>query len=496
MSVKDTDEAVPGSEDFKTLEKFAGENLGKDTKSDVIEAVPPIYMRATIYIFGAVVIASLLLAYFSKVYVIVQSQGSIIPEGQSVVVEAESSGVISDLKVALGDTVAVGQIITELRQDAADVSLTTLNDQLNIQKDNLTKAQSAMLLVNNLLKDPSMVARQPMENFSDAGPALVYIGLLRNTMQRLGQLRSKRNIDLAEQKRMMEDQIKLQKTTIKSLKNREKTNIQTIETTLQTIKLRDSELKRTVKLTESRVLTERELNAARDALLNAQNTVNEQKRTLSDTRLEINRASIEINNLKNSFQTTKRDLKNQIDEAELAFEKAISDLGSSTTSFQKVIDISEASIAEIRGKLRLQENSIQKLVIRSPVNGEITALNFNSRGQLVGKGARVAVIVPTDVRPIILVTVPNKDIAGIKEGISARVKVIAYPFRQYGTVKAKVTRVFPQPDKPAFNVRLRLKENFINVNGNAVPLEPGLSVDVDLLTERKRILELIFKKMS
>ena len=244
------------------------------------------------------------------------------------------------------------------------------------------------------------------------------------------------------------------------------------------------------------MLTERELNAARDALLNAQNTVNEQKRTLSDTRLEINRAIIEINNLENRFQTTRRDLKNQIDEAELAFEKAISDLGSSTTSFQKVIDISEASIAEIRGKLRLQENSIQKLVIRSPVNGEITALNFNSRGQLVGKGARVAVIVPTDVRPIILVTVANKDIAGIREGISARVKVIAYPFRQYGTVKAKVTRVFPQPDKPAFNVRLRLEENFINVNGNPVPLEPGLSVDVDLLTERKRILELIFKKMS
>ena len=214
-------------------------------------------MRATIYIFGAVVISSLLLAYFSKVYVIVQSQGSIIPEGQSVVVEAESSGVITDLKVALGDTVAIGQIITELRQDAADVSLTTLNDQLNIQKDNLTKAQSAMLLVNKLLKDPSMVSRQPMENFSDAGPALVYIGLLRNTMQRLDQLRSKRNIDLAEQKRMMEDQIKLQKTTINSLKNREKTNIQTIETTLQTIKLRDSELKRTVKLTESRA-TERD----------------------------------------------------------------------------------------------------------------------------------------------------------------------------------------------------------------------------------------------
>ena len=63
MSDKDTTETVPDNDDFKTLEKFAGENLDKDSQSDIIEAVPPIYMRATIYIFGAVVIACLLLVY-------------------------------------------------------------------------------------------------------------------------------------------------------------------------------------------------------------------------------------------------------------------------------------------------------------------------------------------------------------------------------------------------------------------------------------------------
>lgn len=496
MSDKDTNETVPDNDDFKTLEKFAGENLNKDSQSDVIEAVPPIYMRATIYIFGAVVIASLLLAYISQVYVIVQSKGSIIPEGQSVVVEAESPGVITDLKVALGDKVSINQTIVELRQDAAGVGLTTLRDQLSIQKNNLKKAENAIVVINEILKNPSVLAQKSMGDFQDAGPALVYIGGVRNIMQKLEQLRSKKDVDLKEQKKMMDDQIKLQNTTIGSLKNREKTNIQTIETGLQTIKLKKEELKRTSKLADSRVLTELELNTARDALLSAQNNLNQQRQTLSDTRLDINRATIEITNLKNTFQTARRDLKNQIEEAELALEKSVSDLASSTSSFFQSVKNSEASISELSGKLRLQENSIQKLIIKSPVNGEITALNFNSQGQLVGQGARVAEIVPTDVRPIIMVTVPNKDIAGVKEGISARVKVTAYPFRQYGTVKASVTRVFPQPDKPAFNVRLRLEKNFIEVNGKPAPLEPGLSVDVDLLTERKRILELIFKKMS
>ena len=94
-----------------------------------------------------------------------------------------------------------------------------------------------------------------------------------------------------------------------------------------------------------------------------------------------------------------------------------------------------------------------------------------------------------------MVEVKNKDIAGVQEGIGARVKVNAYPFRQYGTVPAEVTRVFPRLDTPSFYVRLRLERNFIKVNGKPVTLEPGLDVEVDLLTQRKRILQLIFNKM-
>ena len=111
-------------------------------------------MRATIYIFGAVVIASLLLAYISQVYVIVQSKGSIIPEGQSVVVEAESPGVITDLKVALGDKVSINQTIVELRQDAAGVGLTTLRDQLSIQKNNKHYDKAYSQLYYKFVKGP------------------------------------------------------------------------------------------------------------------------------------------------------------------------------------------------------------------------------------------------------------------------------------------------------------------------------------------------------
>ena len=495
LSNNDPDGVVSGGEDFRTLEKFAEENLAKDAQSDVIEAVPPIYMRATIYIFGAVVIASLVMTYLIKVYVIVQSKGSIMPEGQSVVVEAESPGVITELRVSLGDKVEAGQTILELRQDSAGVGLTTLQDQLKIQSGNAEKAKSALDSVNEILANPQIISEKSLEFFRDAGPALVYIGGLKNIQQKLDQLKHKERVELTDKKLILDAQVKLQKNTIKSLKDNENTILETIETTSQSIERKKEELKRVAKLAQNRVLTDQDLNTARDSLLSAQSSINQQRQALSETRLSINRARVDINNLKNAFVAEQRELQNSIDEAKLAYDKSISDLASSIPTFTQAIKTSEAQISEITGKLKIQKNTIDKLVIKSPVNGEIASLNFNSKGQIVGQGNKVAVIIPTDVRPIIMVEVPNKDIAGVQEGVGARVKVNAYPFRQYGTIPAEVTRVFPRLDKPSFYVQLRLERNFIKVSGKLVPLEPGLGVEVDLLTKRKRILQLIFNKM-
>ena len=68
LSNNDPDGVVSARKIFEHR-KISEENLAKDSQSDVIEAVP-IYMRATIYIFGAVVIGSSVMTYLIKVYVL------------------------------------------------------------------------------------------------------------------------------------------------------------------------------------------------------------------------------------------------------------------------------------------------------------------------------------------------------------------------------------------------------------------------------------------
>lgn len=496
MSDENNNEPLSGGDDFKTLERHAEEHRSKDQRSEVIEAVPSIYMRGTIYLFVGVIILSLLLTYFAKVYVIVPTKGSILPAGHNVVVESESAGVITDVKVSLGEKVSAGGVLMELRQDAAGVGLLTLRDQLKIHQGNYEKAEKAIKTVKSILSEPKAVIEAPLDNFNNAGPAMVFVANLRGAIQGVERLQESLKTDLVQQRNLMDSQIALQKTTIASLKLSQASSLETIETLEQSWSRKKENLEKTIELAEKRVVTQTQVNQARDQVLSTKNALTQQRQQLSQHQLSVTQAEVEIGNQRTQFEKLKRELKNDLNSAKLAYDKALSDLSSSLSTLSQALETSSATISELQGKMRMHENTIDKLTIKSPVAGEITALNYNTQGQSVGAGSRVAVIVPSDVHPIIMVVVPNKDIAGVVEGISARVKVNAYPFRQFGTVKAEVVRVFPLVDKPEFGVRLRLEQNFIQVNDKPVLLEPGLEVEVDLLTKRKRILELIFKQMS
>ena len=155
-----------------------------------------------------------------------------------------------------------------------------------------------------------------------------------------------------------------------------------------------------------------------------------------------------------------------------------------------------AEIANFQNKLNLQKMQIDQLRITSPVDGTITGLGFQTTGRIVSTGNMIATIVPHNARPIVVAIVANKDVAFVREDIAARVKVDAYPYRQFGSIPAKVVKIYPRPDRPEFAVRLELEKATLKVRGEAVALRPGLTVEVDLLTDRRRIIELILKKMD
>jgi len=109
-----------------------------------------------------------------------------------------------------------------------------------------------------------------------------------------------------------------------------------------------------------------------------------------------------------------------------------------------------SAISEINGKLRQIEAdldkyrlSIENQKIVAPVNGYINNIAVNNVGETVTSAQQVVTIVPADTPVEMVCYVKNMDIADIKVGMDAEIKLEAYPYNKYGTVKGTVKYISP-----------------------------------------------------
>ncbi|MCR5600893.1 MAG: HlyD family secretion protein [Ruminococcus sp.] len=109
-----------------------------------------------------------------------------------------------------------------------------------------------------------------------------------------------------------------------------------------------------------------------------------------------------------------------------------------------------SNLSEINGKLsqigadlEKYRLSIENQKIVAPINGYINNIAVNNVGETVTSAQQVVTIVPADTPVEMVCYVKNMDIADIKTGMDAEIKLEAYPYNKYGTVKGKVKYISP-----------------------------------------------------
>ncbi len=133
--------------------------------------------------------------------------------------------------------------------------------------------------------------------------------------------------------------------------------------------------------------------------------------------------------------------------------------------------------------------------IRSPANGIVQKIFFNTIGGVVKPSDQVAEIVPLDGQLIVEAKVSPKDIAFVRPDLPAVIKFTAYDFSIYGGMDAKVKHISPDTftdekgnmfyivravtDKPTF--------------GKGLSVIPGMTVQLDIMTGKKTILSYLLK---
>ena len=155
-------------------------------------------------------------------------------------------------------------------------------------------------------------------------------------------------------------------------------------------------------------------------------------------------------------------------------------------------------IAQLKSEIAALEQAVNHTTITAPVGGVITRLDVRSPHAVIQSGQAVAAIAPAGVRLVVEAQIPNKDIAFLEKGLPAKLKFDAFPFQDFGSVAGRVSEVAPdsQGDERLgsfYKVTIVPQDTAILAHGKNIPLRPGLALSVEIVTERKSVLALLFE---
>ena len=137
--------------------------------------------------------------------------------------------------------------------------------------------------------------------------------------------------------------------------------------------------------------------------------------------------------------------------------------------------------------------------LRSPVDGVVNDVQVTTIGGFVQPGQKVMEVVPLGDKLLVETRVKPSDIAFIKVGDKALVRVTAYDFSIYGGLEGRVVQVsadsiYDEVEKEAyFNVIVETGRNYLTFQGRQLPITPGMMTDTQIITGRKSVLSYLLK---
>lgn len=163
------------------------------------------------------------------------------------------------------------------------------------------------------------------------------------------------------------------------------------------------------------------------------------------------------------------------------------------TSYSEQI---HSSISDINSKLKQAESELEKYQlsleyqkITAPVNGYINSIAVNNIGEAVTSAQQIATIVPSDTPIEMVCYVKNMDIADIEIGMEAEIKLEAYSYNKYGTVKGTVKYISPSSFSSEQLGSVYLVKLEIADVPEGIDIVSGLSGSVEIKTDKRTVME-------
>jgi adhesin transport system membrane fusion protein len=207
-----------------------------------------------------------------------------------------------------------------------------------------------------------------------------------------------------------------------------------------------------------------------------------------------------------SIQTQLQVLSEKVAQTELEIEQTSSQIDAvqinyNTEIYQERSQVT-GEIAELEVRLPAIRQRLKETEIRSPIDGIVNRVFFNSLGAVVSSGEVIAEIVPTQGKLLVEAFIDPKDIATIEPGQPAKISLTAYDPSKYGYLLGTLTKVsadtvFREETKSsAYAVNLSIDTEIYESDDVPVSIVPGMIAQVDIIRGERTVLEYFWQPVA
>lgn len=227
-----------------------------------------------------------------------------------------------------------------------------------------------------------------------------------------------------------------------------------------------------------------------DSIANIQKSLNSAMQELEMNQPLLVRGAVsEVELLRLRRQVS--ELQGQIDERRNKFR---SEAQSEYNKNRAELEVSHAS--SIAAKDR-----VTRTTVRAPIDGIVKRVMVTTIGGVIQPGEKIMEIVPTDDHLLVEVKIKPSDIAFIRPGQQAMVKISAYDYSVYGGIKGTVEQISAdaidedRKDESYYKVLVRTERNYLGESAKHLPIIPGMTATAEVMTGQKSILDYLLKPL-
>lgn len=160
-----------------------------------------------------------------------------------------------------------------------------------------------------------------------------------------------------------------------------------------------------------------------------------------------------------------------------------------------------AELAEVSEQLGRLQARADRLVVRAPARGYVQDLKVQTVGQVVPPGGLMLQIVPDNVPLEAIVRIAPKDIGHVRAGQTVNLRVASFDYSRFGMAQGTLkqvsaTSLVGEDGRPYFRGWVALPNPYVGHEAGRYPLQPGMSVEAEILTGEKSVLAYLGKPLA